>query len=73
MKPDVKRLNALCGEAERLQEEGKLSPDAYERILEQAREAANGHGDELEPFLIYAPDEWLAEHFPALRQERTPA
>jgi len=59
--PDNDKLDKLAREMEVLFDSGRLTREEFIRIWREAVEATHGNGDEMEPFALFADDEWLEE------------
>lgn len=57
--PDWSKLKAIGAEIETLQQQGEWNRAAYDRLLEDARKAVNGHEEFLEFVVNEAEQDWL--------------
>lgn len=53
--PDWDKLREISDEAESLHEKGDMTPELYERLLERAELACNGHTEFIESLTHFAP------------------
>jgi len=59
--PDDEKLDKLAREMDVLFDSGRLTREEFIRIWREAVESAHGEGEEMEPFLLFAKEEWLED------------